>query len=187
MIMDRTLRRAARALAVVVTVTAGATATAGVMAAATAARAAAPKEIGVHRDWAAYVYTEKAAKTCYVASEPKKSEGKYTRRGRVVALVTHRPAARSTGVVSLIAGYNFKEGADATVRIGDREFSLFTDEDTAWTRDAKTDTALVAAMKGGQRMIVRGVSSRGTKTTDTYSLSGFSAAYRSASKACGVK
>lgn len=174
------MRRVARVLGAVLTAAAG-------MGAATAARAAAPEEVGVHRDWAAYVYTEKGGKTCYVASEPQKSEGDYTRRGRVIALVTHRPAARSIGVVSLIAGYPFKEGDDATVRIGDQEFSLFTDDDTAWTRDAETDAALVAAMKGGREMVVLGVSSRGTKTTDTYSLSGFTAAYNDASAACDVK
>ena len=34
-------------------------------------------------------------------------------------------------------------------------------------------------------MVVRGVSSRGTQTTDTYSLSGFTAAYRAINTACG--
>jgi len=159
----------------------------GGLALADMAHAAAPREIGVFRDWAAYVYTEKGGKTCYVASEPKKAEGKYARRGRVVALVTHRPAARSKGVVSMIAGYTYKKGVDATVVIGKRKFSFFTEGDTAWTREAKDDAAVVAAMKGGARMIVRGVSGRGTKTKDTYSLKGFSGAYLAASKACGVK
>jgi hypothetical protein len=36
-------------------------------------------------------------------------------------------------------------------------------------------------------MVVRGQSNRGTKTTDTYSLVGFSAAYQAINQACGVK
>jgi hypothetical protein len=36
-------------------------------------------------------------------------------------------------------------------------------------------------------MIITGFSSRGTKTIDTYSLSGFTAAYTAIGKACGVK
>jgi hypothetical protein len=35
-------------------------------------------------------------------------------------------------------------------------------------------------------MIVKGTSSRGTLTTDTYSLSGFTAAFNAISKACGL-
>ncbi len=36
-------------------------------------------------------------------------------------------------------------------------------------------------------MIVAGISSRGTLTTDTYSLNGFTAAYDAITRACGVK
>jgi len=39
-------------------------------------------------------------------------------------------------------------------------------------------------MKGGNRMVVYGTSSRGTKTTDTYSLSGFTAMKKRIDKAC---
>ena len=35
-------------------------------------------------------------------------------------------------------------------------------------------------------MIVQGTSSRGTKTTDTYSLIGFTKAYRAIADACGA-
>ncbi|MFO1113388.1 MAG: invasion associated locus B family protein [Rhodospirillales bacterium] len=50
--------------------------------------------------------------------------------------------------------------------------------------DATVDRAIVAAMKAGQKMTVRGTSARGTITTDTYSLSGFSAALAAIDKAC---
>ncbi|MFO1120388.1 MAG: invasion associated locus B family protein [Rhodospirillales bacterium] len=50
--------------------------------------------------------------------------------------------------------------------------------------DAAVDRAIVAAMKAGKAMIVRGTSARGTLTTDTYSLSGFSAALAAIDKAC---
>ena len=42
-------------------------------------------------------------------------------------------------------------------------------------------------MKRGRKMVVKGKSSRGTATTDTYSLTGFSAAYKAIGEACGVK
>lgn len=60
----------------------------------------------------------------------------------------------------------------------------FVDNDKAWAVSEKTDKELVAAMKKGERMIVTGESSRGTATKDTYSLSGFTAAYRAISAKC---
>ena len=42
-------------------------------------------------------------------------------------------------------------------------------------------------MKKGNKMKVVGFSSRGTKTTDIYSLVGFSAAYTYISNLCNVK
>ncbi len=39
-------------------------------------------------------------------------------------------------------------------------------------------------MKAGSNLVVKASSSRGTDTTDTYSLSGFTAAYNAISKAC---
>ena len=71
--------------------------------------------------------------------------------------------------------------------IGKRTFQLFTNADTAWARNKKDDAALVRAMRAGSRMIVTGTSSRGTKTKDTYSLSGISAAHKAIGKACKVK
>ena len=49
------------------------------------------------------------------------------------------------------------------------------------------DKKLVNAMKRGERMIVDGVSSRGTATKDTYSLKGFMRAYKAISAKCGKK
>ena len=41
-------------------------------------------------------------------------------------------------------------------------------------------------MKKGNRMVVKGTSSRGTLTTDTFSLKGFTKAYGAIGKACGL-
>jgi hypothetical protein len=71
--------------------------------------------------------------------------------------------------------------------IDGKQFSLFTDDDTAWGGDARTDSALVTAMKAGTSMTVRGTSARGTLTTDTYSLAGFTAAHAAIDKACDAQ
>ncbi len=142
--------------------------------------------IDVFGDWSAFAVKQNGQSVCYIGSEPTKSEGKYTKRGDVVFLVTHRPADKSIGVINFQTGYTFKEGSEAKVAIGDRSFRLFTDEGDGWARDDKTDKAIVKAMISGAKMIIKGTSSRGTPTTDTFSLTGFTAAYKAASKACKV-
>ena len=153
-----------------------------------AASAAAPQLIGEYDDWAAYSVKDGKGTICYMASTPKKDEGKYTKRGDIYVIITHRPAEKSYDVVNFVAGYTYKNGAPVVVKIGKDSFSrLFTDGDKAWAIDDKADKELVAAMKRGQRMIVDGISSKGTKTKDTYSLKGFTGAYKAISSKCKKK
>jgi len=138
--------------------------------------------------WQAIKDSENANPVCAMSAAPEKSVGKYTKRGTVLAIVSHRPREKRFGEVSFQAGYSFKPGSKPTATIdGKKTFKLFTQGNYAWAFDAKSDRALIAAMRAGNQLIVTGTSSRGTKTTDTYSLKGFSAAFKAISKACGVK
>lgn len=137
-------------------------------------------------DWSAFAYEEDGNKVCYISSEPIKKEGKYKQRGNVYALATHRPAENIAGQISIVAGYTHKADDVVEVAIGKTSFKLFTDQDIAWTFEDKDDKAMVVAMKRGATMVVKGTSSRGTLTTDTYSLKGFTAAYNKISEACGA-
>lgn len=148
------------------------------------ALAADPEAIGTFSDWQAVTFDEGGKKGCYITSKPTKEQGDYTQRGRTYVLVTHRPKDGSFDVVSVVAGYTYKEGSEVALAVDQTEFGLFTHQDSAWAPDTATDKELVAAMKSGNRMVVRGVSTRGTKTTDTYSLSGFTRAYQAIAEAC---
>jgi hypothetical protein len=154
---------------------------------ASPARAQETKLIGEFRAWKAYSFMEDGEKVCYMASSPTRQEGNYTRRGPVFVLITHRPADGTKNVVNMVAGYTYKEGEPVIARIGEQTFKLYTEKERAWATDDSTDEALIRAMRGGRRMIVKGVSWRGTKTKDTYSLLGFSRAHREISKLCKVK
>ncbi len=144
------------------------------------------QRLGDFEDWNAYQFTENGNIACYVASEPKKAEGKYKKRGDAFSIVTHRPSESRRDEVSFIAGYTYKKDSSVEVSIGDEAFKLFTQGDGAWAPDKEADAALVAAMIKGRGMVVRGVSSRGTKTVDSYSLNGFTKAYKAINKACGL-
>ena len=150
-----------------------------------ASAAGGPKLLGEYKDWVAYYYDDPRGMVCYIASTPKKDEGKYTRRGDIYVVVTHRPAERSYDVVNFVAGYNYKNGSPVEVKIGTTTINdIFTEGDKAWTLNGTIDKELVDAMKRGQRMIVKGVSDKGTATKDTYSLNGFMSAYRAINAKC---
>lgn len=147
-----------------------------------------PKLLGEYDDWAAYYYQDSTGITCYMASTPKKDEGKYTKRGDIYTVITHRPADKSYDVVNINAGYTYKPESKVTIKIGGQTFDkLFVSGDKAWATSDKTDKEIVAAMKRGNRMIIHGTSSKGTKTKDTYSLAGFSQAYKAISNKCRKK
>ncbi len=137
-------------------------------------------------DWSAFSTTENGKRVCYMGSLPKTSEGKYSTRGDTHTMVTHRPAEKAVHVVSIRAGYTYEKESEVEVLVDSMVFQLFTDGGHAFAWDSKADTALVEAMMAGTTMKVRGTSSRGTATVDTYSLKGFTAAYRAIGKACKV-
>lgn len=150
--------------------------------------AAAPKVLGTYQDWQSYLLVEGNRRTCYMASAPQKKEPANVKRGNNILLfVTHRPADKEQNVVNIHVGYTLNANRDVQVKIGDKSFDLFTKGETAWTRADKDDKAMVQEMMKGSTLTVSGESDRGTKTVDTYSLKGFSAAYKEINKACGIK
>lgn len=140
--------------------------------------------LGKFGDWEAHARKDGGTRVCYAATVPSKSEGKYTRRGEVFLLVSHRPDDKMIGFISMEAGYAYAAKGKIVAKIGAESHAMFPDGELAFAYD---DRKLVEAMIRGRDMVVQGKSSRGTLTIDTFSLSGFTAAYKAASKACGVK
>jgi hypothetical protein len=146
-----------------------------------------PQSIGTYQSWGAYTSKEGGQIICYMSSKPLKSEGDYKKRDPVFAEVTHRPAEHRNGVFNILAGYSLKPGAPATLQIGKQSFTLFTHGDAAFAQDAD-DPKIVAAMRGAaETMVFKGTSSKGTNTTDTFSLKGADAAYAEIGRACKVE
>jgi hypothetical protein len=144
-----------------------------------------PQEIGRFGDWAAYTMVQDGKKVCYAASTPKESEGKYTRRGDVYALITHRPG-EATNVISFHAGYPFAPGATVVLTIDKKQYKLFTEGETAWAPN-NLDKEIAIAITNGSKMAVDGISGRGTKTKDVYSLNGATRAWHTINNACNVR
>jgi hypothetical protein len=149
--------------------------------------AAADKSLGTFKVWSAMSFAEDDKTVCMMWSQPEKAEGDYKKRGEVFVFITHRPGDREMNKVSFETGYTFKESSVVRITVDGQAYKLYTDGSTAWSYDAKDDSRMVKSMRAGRTMIMEGVSSRGTKTRDTYSLSGFSAAHNAINKACAAK
>lgn len=151
------------------------------------------QRVAVQRDWSVFeASTSNGAKVCWIVTQPTKSSairnGKTVkvRRGDIYLMVAVRPADGVKNEVSFLSGYPFKPGSEVTARVGGKTFKLFTEGENAWAPTSKDDDAIVAAFRKGADAKVEGVSKRGTRTIDTFSLRGFTAALDMAQKRCGM-
>jgi len=147
------------------------------------AEAAARKLLASYVDWSAYTEKDDRGKICYVEADPRKERGRYKRRGDAYVQVIFQPRSGHQDV-AVIAGYRYKRRSRVSVKIGPRRFRLEPSGDTAWSRRGNHSQRVVRAMRKGRRMVVRGYSSRGTLTVDTYSLIGFTDALKAARRSC---
>ena len=146
------------------------------------------RHLGAYRDWDAFVYTyPNGQKTCHMISSPKSSQAsrRNANRGDIYIMVSHRPEYGVTGEVNVVVGYPIRQGSDAVLAVDGRSrFEYFTEGSGAWAYDPTDDAKTIAAMRRGNRLVVNATSQRGTNTTDSYSLSGFTAAYNAITAAC---
>jgi hypothetical protein len=136
------------------------------------------------RDWNLYVHDDQSGKVCYIASVPTKSDGNYTRRGAAAVLVAKLPSEPPNEQVSVQPGYPYLEGSEVELKIGDKSWQLFTQGEHAWAKTADDDKAIIASMKAGVDMSVKGTSQKKTWSQDSFSLLGFTAAYDAMLGAC---
>lgn len=143
--------------------------------------------LGQFGDWGAYKATPNGKVVCFALSKPTKAVTDPPGRNRdpAYAFVSTRPAEKVKNEVSIIVGYPQKPGHDATVTVdGSSRYTMYTQEDGAWVKNAAEEPQLVTAMRKGAEMVMRSLSTRGTKTTDTYSLKGISDALDKVAAEC---
>jgi hypothetical protein len=142
--------------------------------------AAKPTLVGTFSDWTMWSYEgnygDSEGKVCYIYSEPSKMTPDRLDHGRVSFSVTTVPADDAQTEANFIAGYQLQEQSRVTVEVGGREFTMFTEGDSAWLVNKADEAELLAAMRGGSSMLVKAKSRRGNDTTYAYSLSGVTAA-----------
>lgn len=132
--------------------------------------------------WDVHALTTPQGKVCFVASRPtdSRTEPAGRTRSEVLFMVTV-----GTNETYAQMGYPLAPDSEVLVTVQDGEaFTMFVDGEGAWLPSRVEDDLLVAAMRRGTEMVVRGRSARGTNTTDTYSLRGITAALERAAQEC---
>ena len=147
-------------------------------AAAAAAGGAEPTLIGQFGTWGAYTATPNGRKVCFALAKPSSSKTNPPNRPRdpAYAFVSTRPAEKVVNEVSIMIGYALKPGSESSLEVGGSAYAMYTQGDGLWIKNAAEEEQMVAAMRKSAEVTVKGVSAKGTETTDVFSLKGLSQA-----------
>jgi hypothetical protein len=147
-------------------------------AAAAAAGGGDPTLIGQYGTWGAYTATPNGRKVCFALAKPSSSKTNPPNRPRdpAYAFVSTRPAERVFNEVSIMIGYALKPGSESSLEVGGVSYAMYTQGDGLWIKNAAEEEQMVSAMRKSAEVVVKGVSAKGTETTDVFSLKGLSQA-----------
>ncbi len=141
-------------------------------------RSAEPTLIGQFGTWGAYTATPSGKKVCFALAKPSSSKTNPPNRPRDPAyvFVSTRPAEKVINEVSVMIGYTLKPGSESTLEVGGASYAMYTQGDGLWIKNAAEEERMVDAMRKAADVTVKGVSAKGTETTDTFSLKGLAQA-----------
>lgn len=145
-----------------------------------------PTLIGQFGTWGAYSATPNGKKVCFALAKPSSSKTNPPNRPRdpAYAFVSTRPAEKVNNEVSVMIGYALKPGSESSVEVGGAAFAMYTQGDGLWIKNAAEEERMVEAMRKSADLVVKGVSAKGTETTDTFSLKGLAQALDRISQDC---
>ena len=137
-----------------------------------------PTLIGQFGTWGAYTATPNGKKVCFALAKP--SSSKTTPAGRprdpAYAFISTRPAEKVTNEVSIMIGYPVKPGSESTLEVGGARYAMYTQGDGLWIKNAAEEERMVDALRKAADVTVKGVSAKGTETSDTFALKGLAQA-----------
>jgi hypothetical protein len=147
-------------------------------AAAAAAGGADPTLIGQYGTWGAYTATPAGRKVCFALAKPSSSKTNPPNRPRdpAYAFVSTRPAEKVVNEVSIMIGYALKPGSESSLEVGGSAYAMYTQGDGLWIKNAAEEEQMVSAMRKSAEATVKGISAKGTETTDVFSLKGLAQA-----------
>jgi hypothetical protein len=153
---------------------------------AAVAGGAEPALIGQFGTWGAYSAAPNGKKVCFALAKPSSSKTNPPNRPRdpAYAFVSTRPAEKVNNEVSVMIGYALKPGSESSVEVGGAAFAMYSQGDGLWIKNAAEEERMVEAMRKSADLVVKGISSKGTETTDTFSLKGLAQALDKIAQDC---
>lgn len=145
--------------------------------------------LGQYGDWGAYSATPGGQKVCFALSKPSSQvdnpPNRRTAANPVYLFISTRPAEKVSNEISvLVTGYVFKPNSEASVAVAGATFAMYTQNDGAWVKNAAEEAKMIDTMRKGADVVIKATTSRGTQTTDTFSLKGISQAVDRAAQEC---
>ncbi|MCH9765898.1 MAG: invasion associated locus B family protein, partial [Alphaproteobacteria bacterium] len=134
--------------------------------------------------WTLHQSRGAAHNICYITATPISKKPEKANRAVIVFYISAWPKDGVRSEVSVKFGYPLDTKKDVSVNVGEENFKLSPRNERAYLYDATKELKLIEAMKKGSKMVVTATSTRGTKTTDTYSLNGISSALKSLAETC---
>lgn len=144
-----------------------------------------PEQLASFGEWGAYAAARGRNRTCYALGQPKERTPKAKLKdASAYIFISTRPAENIHNEVAINLGYPTKDGSAGTADIDGESFELITKGTNAWVKDQAREREFVGALRGGAKLTVKASSSKGTSTTDVYSLKGLSDAISRAVQEC---
>ena len=180
----------------------------------TKAESAKPSLVANFGDWNVFVGEVGKGRICYTLAQPKSREPASLTRDPGYAFISDRPAEGVRNEVSFIMGFDVSGGdtaeaspeaksgekaskssarskspaASAPIALVDEApFEMLPKGGNLWVKNAAKESALIAEMRKGVKLVVKAASLRGHQSVDTYSLTGFSQAMDRLQKECPGK
>lgn len=140
------------------------------------------ESLGVFDSWGAF--RDAAPVRCYAVSQPVQG-----RRNGAFASIANWPGAQVRNQLHIRLSRTRDPRAKVTLTVGERRFELVAGPRDAWAPDAKTDAAIVAAMRSSRSMSVETLAkdmggSGGGAFADGYALKGAATAIDAAAMGC---
>lgn len=133
--------------------------------------------LGVFDSWGAF--RDAAPARCYAISQPAQGP----RNGAFVS-IANWPQTQARNQLHIRLSRARDPRAKVTLTIGERRFELIAGPSDAWAPDARTDAAIVAAIRSSRSMSVESLSKGGGAFADGYALKGAATAIDAAAMGC---
>jgi invasion protein IalB len=174
-----------------------------------------PSLVATFGDWNVFVGEVGKGRICYTLAQPKTREPASLTRDPGYAFISDRPSEGVRNEVSFIMGFDVSGGdtaeaktdakpgekpsksdaksktsaaAAAPVALVDQaSFEMLPKGGNLWVKNAAKESALIAVMRKGVKLVVKAASLRGHQSIDTYALSGFAQAMDRLQKECPGK